>query len=445
VTRRRLLAAGGVLLLVGAAVWFARNTYWATESEAIPMSGAAAENEYYTLEHLANALGIRTRDIDVRLGLPPRDTVLYVGETLPGSLSAQGLHELEAWVQEGGRLVLANGPLLASKELQLWSGISFVPVKRAPSPRPQPGAAAGPTGPRTPAPITAPPATAPPPAAAAPPVAAAPPAGALPSAHSAPAPPLRDPVCHPYQVAENGIATGEVLHLCSAGFDRRLVVPPGLEWSLSDFLDRPSVARVRIGHGSVTVAGSSRWYSNKTILTADFARLFFAATGLRRGDVLYWIRVRDAETLLAKLWHVAAPAVIVLALALLLALWRAIPRFGPMTPAAPLARRSLAEQIRAHARFAWRTRRLDALRSAARRAMEDAARRHIPAYERLAIAARIQALARRSGVPAAEIETALKPSPGATAELQREAVASLLRLRGALQGADSTLSTRKPI
>ncbi len=431
-TRPRLLAALIALLLIGAGVWLARNTYWGHETEAIPMSGAAAENDHYSLEHLANALGIRTQGVDLRLGLPPRSAVLYVADMPPRSLSEHGVHELEAWVQEGGRLVLANGPLLASKELQEWSGISFVPVQRAPLVPPQPGVAPASRGPGPPSPSAVAPAAGP--AAAAPPL-----------VKGAPAPPLRDPVCRPYHVAEDGIANGEVLELCSGGFERRLVVPVAAEWSLSGFFDEPSVVRVRIGRGSVTVAGSSHWYSNKTILTGDFARLFFAATGLRRGDALYWTKVSDAETLLAKLWRVAAPAMIVFALALLLALWRALPRFGPMTPAAPLARRSLAEQIRAHARFAWRTRRLDALRSAALRAVEDAARRHILAYERLAVTARIQALAERSGVPAAEIESALTHSAGAAAEVQRKALEVLQRLRRALQAADPAVSTRKPI
>jgi hypothetical protein len=440
VTRQRLLAGLVALLIIGAGVWLARNTYWANVTEVVPMSGAAAENEYYSLEHLANALGMRTEGIDLRLGLPPRSAVLYVAEMpqIPPTLPAQVMHELEAWVQEGGRLVLANGALLASKELQQWSEISFVPVKRALPVRPKPGAAAdAAAGPgATSSPIAAPP--------AAPASVAAPPAGALPRVNRAPAP-LRGPVCRPYRVAEDGIASGEVLQVCSGGFERRLVVPAVPEWSLSDHFDQPSVVRVRIGRGSVTVAGSSQWYSNKTILTGEFARLFFAATGLRRGDALYWIKLTDAETLLAKLWRVAAPAVLVLALALVLAIWRAVPRFGPMTPAAPLARRSLAEQIRAHARFAWRTRRLDALHRAARRAVEDTARRYIPAYDRLTVAARIEALARRSGVPAAQIETALTHSAGAAAEVQREALEGLQRLRRALQAADLDRSTRKPI
>jgi len=388
VKRAQLLSAAIALLVVALCVWIARNTHWEVDSERIPMSGEAAANDYYSLVHLAAALGIRTQSFDWQHGMPPTGAVLYVADVPPKDLPARRVRELEAWVQEGGRLVLATAPLLASKELQEWSEITPQRMQRFP-------AIAAPLGEN----------------------------------------------CKPYHVAEAGVASGETLQICALGVDRHFSTPQLPEWSLADG-GEPSVLRVRIGRGSVTEAGAAYWYGNRTILRGDFARLFFAAAALRHGDVLYWVKLTDAETLLAKLWRLAAPAMMVFALALALTIWRTAPRFGPMIPTPPPSRRSLAEQIRAHARFAWRTRRLEALRTAARRAVDEAARRCIPAYDRLSIAARIRALAGRSGMPAGQIETAMTHSAGAEAEVQRDSVACLQRLRRALENADAHSLTR---
>jgi hypothetical protein len=419
--RRRLVGGLVVLAVAALGIWVARNTYWSEESQSTPMSGAAAEDSLYSLRRLAAALGIEMGSIDLgstdrAQGLPPPHAALYLDASLPRDLPPGRVHELEAWVQEGGRLVLANAPLLASQELQQWSDITpqHVPRRHA-----VPKSAGAPTAPAPTAPApTAPAPTAPAPTAPAPtaPATASPPVG---------------PRCHPYAVQVNGIATDAALRVCGNGFDPRWTTPQVPEWSLSDF-GNPIVLRVRIGRGSVTVVGSSYWYTNRMILNDDDARVFVGAADLRRGDVLYRIRSTEAEALLAKLWRLAAPALIFSGVALLFWLWRTAPRFGPLIPTPPPARRSLAEQLRANARFAWRTRRLDALRAAVRRAVDETARRRIPAFDRLDAAARLQALADRSRLPVDAIETALSPAADTRADRQRDAVAALEKLRRAL-------------
>jgi len=69
-------------------------------------------------------------------------------------------------------------------------------------------------------------------------------------------------------------------------------------------------------------------------------------------------------------------------------------------------RRSLAEQIRANARFAWRTRNLEGLRTSARRSLDEAAARHIAGYGALDAAQRAERLAAFTGLDAAAIRTA---------------------------------------
>jgi hypothetical protein len=112
-----------------------------------------------------------------------------------------------------------------------------------------------------------------------------------------------------------------------------------------------------------------------------------------------------------------------------LTIWRNLPRFGPIAESPPPLRRSLAEQIRATARFAWRTRRLASLRRAERQALTQSACRRLAFYERMDAAQRIDALAARTGLESGALRVALSESPDGSAESQRTEIALLERAR----------------
>ncbi len=125
--------------------------------------------------------------------------------------------------------------------------------------------------------------------------------------------------------------------------------------------------RVDIGKGSVAVIACECLMGNKSLLRADHARIVFDSIPLRLGDHVDILNPVSAESLPALLWRLAAAAILCALAAVGLTIWRNLPRFGRIAASPPPLRRSLAEQIRATARFAWRTRRLASLRRAERR------------------------------------------------------------------------------
>ena len=100
-------------------------------------------------------------------------------------------------------------------------------------------------------------------------------------------------------------------------------------------------------------------------------------------------------------------------------------------------RRSLAEQIRANARFAWRTQRLESLRAAIRRALDEAAQRQIVGYTLMAPRQRAEALAASTGIDAATISAALVSDAGGGVNEHRAAITLLEACRRILIRSDS--------
>jgi hypothetical protein len=193
--------------------------------------------------------------------------------------------------------------------------------------------------------------------------------------------------------------------------------------------------RVGVGKGSIAVIVCECVVENKSLLHDDHARLVYAAVPLAGGDFVSILNPKDANSLLLLLWSGGTAAIICAMLALALAIWRNLPRFGALIPATAPLRRSLAEQIRAKARFAWRTRKLMTLHQAQRTALENTARRELPAYDRLNTAQRIGALSSRSGVDASALSAALAYEFHGGAEAELAAITVLETARRALESA----------
>ena len=143
-------------------------------------------------------------------------------------------------------------------------------------------------------------------------------------------------------------------------------------WSLSNGYGF-QMLRVAIGKGSIAVIACECLMGNKSLLRGDHARIVFDSIPLRPGDHVDILNPISAENLLALLWRLAAAAIVCALAAIGLTIWRKLPRFGPIVAPPPPLRRSLAEQIRARARFAWRTRRLASLRRAECQALTESA------------------------------------------------------------------------
>jgi hypothetical protein len=121
-------------------------------------------------------------------------------------------------------------------------------------------------------------------------------------------------------------------------------------------------------------------------------------------------------------WRLGWPVICLLALWIALSLWRNGVRFGP--PAAPTetARRSLAEQIRGTGQFTLRIGSSEALHGATARALHEAARRHISAYDRLPGAERMSALAHATGFAPDALAAALNYSAAQRSDHLRQAL-----------------------
>jgi hypothetical protein len=376
-TRARIVKLAVAAAAAALIAWIAMHTYWDEVSVPTPLQGEAARNPFYSVEHLAGALGVRTRRI-ASLRFLPRNSVVLIND-LHDDLLHQSIESIQSWVQSGGRLIVTGDTLWSSSSLQTWSGIapshqdpdkSFVPNGRF-------------RGSFNP-----------------------------------------DGNCTPMTVRVRGKVVGESWTVCEPSSETAFASKRVPAWSLSD-AQGMQILRVDIGSGEFIVFGPRWILTNKSLPVHDHAQVLIDAARLQRGDALLILSPSRAEPLLALLWRLAAPAIVFLAAAVLLLVLRDLPRFGPPLPVPVPIRRSLAEQIRANARFAWRTRKLGPLRAAVRRSLDEAARRQVAGFGALNERQRASALAVRTGVDPAAMSAALTLDAAGNAHVQRRSIALL--------------------
>jgi hypothetical protein len=379
-TRDRITYLIIVVLLAVLGIWVARNTYWDDTLVPVPPQGEAATNAYYSVQHLATALGIRSSFIVSLNAAPPNKGALLI-DGFQGDMTHTRVDELAPWVESGGRLIITDDVVRADPKFQVWSGITLgarfdLPEKSRPNVRP------------------------------------------------------RDPEedCASLNVAIEGKATDKTLTLCIPPSEFGLVSKRKPVWSLAN-RSGLQVMRVNIGRGSVTVIPRYSLISNKNLIRHEHAEIFVTASHLVRGDALYIVNVARAETLIALVWRLAAPALVFFGVAILCIILRQLPRFGPELPPPAMVRRSLAEQIRANAAFAWRTRKLTALRAAVRRALDETAKKRIASYSNLDIRKRVNAIAAWAGIDSKALNSAMTEDAVAAPQVQRAAIALLEQTR----------------
>jgi hypothetical protein len=181
---------------------------------------------------------------------------------------------------------------------------------------------------------------------------------------------------------------------------------------------------VNVGRGSVTMLNASP-FTRRDFLRGDHGQLLVAATQLRHGDSLLFVTEEDHASIMKLLLRYGAAVLALLAAMIVLALWRASSRFGPLTAPTDLARRSLAEQIRGTGQFALRFGGGRALHAATVRALRDAAIKRLPHYDRLGSEERVAALAKFTGVSAEDLGPALNYSGARSAHELRNSIAAL--------------------
>jgi hypothetical protein len=384
-TRTRITHLLVALVLIGIGIWIAMNTYWTTMTVSSPLEGDAAVNPYYSAQHLSASLGIHAQLIPALPATPHHGGVLLING-IQDEFTRTRIDSLEPWVRSGGRLIVTGDVIWGSAGMQAWSGLS--PGSHLQDNHKKPPA----TRPDSP----------------------------------------DDWDCTPMAVKTDGVPTGESLTLCAPESQFEFVSKRVPAWSLvSDF--GMQVLRVNIGRGTVTVIPRTWLIGNKTLLRHDHAQIFVESSQLRRGDELYIVSVAGRENLLALLWRLIAPAIVFFAIAILCAIARHLPRFGSLEPVPAAVRRSLAEQIRANAAFAWRTRKLKPLRTAVSRALDETARQRIPGYGTLDLRRRANALAQLTGVDLKSLNSAMTEDAVGAAPVQRSAIAFLENTRRILK------------
>ena len=352
---RMVFVAALVLLLV----WISRNTHWEDITLPATLRGEASTEPLYAAQSFARHLGAQTSK-EYAVPSPGSDEVIFLRDWT-WDLGSDRRGQLEHWVEAGGRLVMDDSVHFKRDDFKRWSGIEFFTPTVSKEERRRRA---------------------------------------------------KDEVgdCEEWQQAVSSPLTDDKLdrtyNICDERGWQRVRTARRVTWSASD-RDGMWALRVPVGQGSVTVIAAEPFLW-RDLLKADHAELFVALTQLRSGDRLHFLSEASHPSLTTLAWRYGAPAIVLGGLALLLTLWRNGTRFGPLIPADPPLRRSLAEQIRGTGRFALRYGGGAALHAACVRAMRTAAMRRIPGFGSMGAADQIAAMAQAGETSAASLGAALQ-------------------------------------
>ncbi len=163
------------------------------------------------------------------------------------------------------------------------------------------------------------------------------------------------------------------------------------------------LVQIAVGAGRLTVLSDDSFLRNGSIGKHDHAA---AGLALLAGNGPTWLVREHLGTSLADvLWRSAREAVIAFAVLVLLALWAAAARFGPLLPAEDPRRRRLLDHITGSGRFLWRNGRAGALIDSSREALMRAVLYRHPDW--LKAADLKERLAEAAKLPADEVRRAL--------------------------------------
>jgi hypothetical protein len=404
ISREAMFNGLAALVLLLVAVWFVRSTEWVEVDVRTPRQGPAVKDPRHAMKQVFERLGLHVSSPPNLDRLPPANAALVL-HSLDWNIFPERDLALRRWVEGGGRLLIAT-----------WQQPNWVPVRQQRTAKPaQPASAGNATSP------------------------------ARPNADEdddedddAPAPPppparLRPPGpgsdgCQNAQVSGDG-GSGRQLKLCHGAFGFALHTTRNapVRWQI-DTASGAQVLTAGVGRGSVTVF-TGAMTDNDAVLRGDNAGALVAALGLQRGDGVWFVDSESRTPLLTLVWQRGMPAVLLFALLVALVWWRQGVRFGPRAPVPPLARRSVAEQIRGTAHFIFQ-RDSASLHRAQLRALEGTARRRIRDHDRLDRRARAEAIARATALEAGDLARAMDPTLKRT---RRELLATLALLETAVR------------
>ncbi|MEP7156317.1 MAG: DUF4350 domain-containing protein [Betaproteobacteria bacterium] len=227
-------------------------------------------------------------------------------------------------------------------------------------------------------------------------------------------------------------ATGTTMLVCFDAWFRLESKDPPL-WAVSDGNGVHAITMPR-GKGKITILTDYDFMQNDRIAKADHsvflaALLGFTGAGDTNSKAVFFIPREDVTGIVQLTWQYAWPAVLALVAWLLLGLWRAGARFGPLIPARSTVRRSLAEHVRASGEFLWRHGENLHLWRATLARTKRHIERVLPAAAFSGTGRHLEAMAVRSGIDAKHIERALDSRYTPSAEQFPTIIATLELLR----------------
>ena len=417
------------LAIAAIAGWVVHETRWVEVLVDEDERGLAATDPQYSLRRIVEASGATLEMRTALEPLPPPDATLLLDSSFWNIFPGRA-ERLKTWVENGGHLVVQGLHENADKDLR-WLPISFFVPK--PRPASAPGDVVGTTLPR-----------------------------AKDDdededdrrATNVKPDEREQPFDHPFKgqrrprsshdcrnfketsaTTEPAYEIGRVYRGCMTVEQMRPVNHATPTWTLVDRSNGILAMRVPYGRGSVTGVSFLAVLDNRGLLQADNGLIAGAILQARPGRAIWIVEDESREALPRWLWHQARTPTLLILAAVLLSLWRLLPRFGPREAALPQARRSMGEQVSGTGQF---------IANADPRALHDATRKAFEAVGRTRIdhwadrddAERVAALA-QALAPAATLDTAallaaLVPPPFATPAQIVAAIAVIEQARRAL-------------
>jgi hypothetical protein len=213
--------------------------------------------------------------------------------------------------------------------------------------------------------------------------------------------------------------------------DFNLIDPKHLAQFSANSARSSHLMQLDLGEGSVTVITDSNLWKNPDIGKHDNAWLLLY---LNQGTAVTLLFNSDFDDLLTLLLRYFPQALVTLLALIVLALWHAGMRQGPVREPAPKARRQLQEHLKASADFLLRRSGQGTLLQALQHDILRAARRRHPGFDHLDNEEQWRVLEHLTRQPSPVIKQALGPLPAkrlSSADFSRQ-VACLQTLRNAL-------------
>ena len=197
--------------------------------------------------------------------------------------------------------------------------------------------------------------------------------------------------------------------------------------------DGPYLIRLAVGQGVITVLSDARFLTNENLSKNDHAAYLWRVAQIDATPRPVWLLFSDGMPPLPTwLLRHAWSALLAASVLLILWLWAASRRFGPLRAVEPLARRRLLDHIEASGRFLWRAGEGERLLKGVRQALYRALELRHPAWAGIISQDLYQRLAELSNLPIETVQGALLYTHHGSEYEFTQAIQTLERIRKSL-------------